>query len=83
MTREIVTAVDAKGATARFLLEVFEDGGKWTSTLVRLDERGRPAPGKVAPRFYGVTPEQARRRMLSVLENQFEELRIVPAGATA
>lgn len=79
MRKEIVTAVDEKGGRARFLLEVFEEEGRWTSTLARLDEQGRPTPAKVAPRFYGLTAEQARRRMLSVLENQYEEVRAEPA----
>jgi hypothetical protein len=79
MSRELVTAVDARGATSRFVLETFEDGGRWTSTLTALDARGSPTADKVAPRFYGLTQEQARRRMLTVLENQYEDVKTDPA----
>src|SRR5438876_10619520 len=59
--REILLATRETGEQARFLLEVFNE--HWTSTLARLDARGEPEPTRVAPRFYGLTAEQARSRL--------------------
>jgi hypothetical protein len=78
MAREILLATRENGTSTRFLLEVFPEGEHWTSTLARLDERGRPEAVRVAPRFYGITPEQARRRMIAVLENDFDDVQVVP-----
>ncbi|MBK8915350.1 MAG: hypothetical protein IPM64_12260 [Phycisphaerales bacterium] len=77
MAREIVEAVDAAGGRQRFLLEVFAEGEHWTSTLTPLAADGRERTERVAPRFYGSTAEQARRRMLSTLEDRFEEVNAV------
>ena len=74
MAREILSASREGGENVRFLLEVVAAGPNWTSTLARLDARGEPLPGAVAPRFYGVTAEQARRRMIQVLENEYDEV---------
>jgi hypothetical protein len=74
MAREILFARKESGETARYLLEVVATGANWTSTLARLNRRGEPEPGTVAPRFYGVTAEQARRRMIQVLENDYDEV---------
>jgi hypothetical protein len=80
--REILLARKSGVEPARFLLEVFQDGERWTSTLARLTATGEPEPASVAPRFYGFTAEQARRRMITVLENEWDE--VVPADdATA
>ena len=57
--------------------EVFAEGEHFTSTLARLDADGSPAEAAVAPRFYGTTAEQARRRMIAVLENQYEDVQTV------
>jgi hypothetical protein len=67
--------MDSEGVSQHFVLQVFEEGDHWTSTLSRLGDDGLPEVSSVAPRFYGVTSEQARRRMIAVLENQFEEVR--------
>jgi hypothetical protein len=75
MAREILSARRENGETARFLLEVVAAGANWTSTLARLNARGELEVGVVAPRFYGVTAEQARRRMLQVLEQEYDEVR--------
>lgn len=83
MARETLLAIDAGGKQARFLLDVFQDGDHWTSTLTRLNDRGEAEPDRVAPRFYGASAEAARRRMLGVLENQYEEVlreKSPPAG---
>jgi len=74
MGREILRATRDDGESARFLLEVFEEGDHWASTLARLDERGRPESVRVAPRFYGLTAEQARRRMIAALENDWDDV---------
>ncbi len=75
MSREILVASDSGGGETRYLLEVFQEDDHWTSVLRRLDEAGKPQEDRVAPRFYGFSAEQARRRMVSVLENQYEEVR--------
>ena len=74
MAREILLARKESGETERFLLDVVLAGANWTSTLARLNARGEPEPDQVVPRFYGVTAEQARRRMIQVLENDYDEV---------
>jgi hypothetical protein len=74
MAREVLLASKENGEQARYLLEVFQEGDHWTSTLARLDARGEPEPSRVAPRFYGITADQARRRMIAVLENEWDEV---------
>lgn len=59
---------------ARFLLEVWYDGERWTSTLARVNDAGESEAASVAPRFYGLTAEQARRRIITVLENEWDEV---------
>jgi hypothetical protein len=70
MAREILIARKEGTAPARFLLE----GERWTSTLARLSDAGEPLTGSVAPRFYGLSAEQARRRMITVLEHEWDEV---------
>jgi hypothetical protein len=77
MAREILIAHKEGVPPARFLLDVFHDGERWTSTLARLNDAGEPQTGNVAPRFYGLTAAQARRRMITVLEHEWDE--VVPA----
>jgi hypothetical protein len=77
MAREVVQASRRTGERVRYLLEVFEEGDHWTSTLAKLDERGEAVAERVAPRFYGVTADQARRRMITVLENDYDEVAVV------
>jgi hypothetical protein len=73
MSREILVARSEQGdRTARYALDVVEEGDHWMSTLTKLDERGEPEGDAVAPRFYGFTREQARRRMIQVLENEYD-----------
>lgn len=74
MAEQTLIARSSGGSEARFLLRVFQEGDHWTSTLARLNARGEPESAAVAPRFYGLTEEQARRRMIGVLENQYEEV---------
>ena len=75
MAREILVASRDDGEEARYLLEVTQQGDHWTSTLAKLDAGGAPESTRVAPRFYGVTEEQARRRMIAVLENDYDDVR--------
>ncbi len=77
MARETLLATGDDGCEVRYVIDVFAEGEHWTSTLVRLDVQGRPDAAAVAPRFYGSTAEQARRRMLSVLENQYDSVQVV------
>jgi hypothetical protein len=77
MAREVLLATKEDGDHARYLLEVFPEGDYWTSTLARLDDRGEPEPTAVAPRFYGTSAEQARRRMVMVLENEYDDVQSV------
>jgi hypothetical protein len=81
MAKEILAARTENGAETRFLLEVTQEGERWASTLARLDPEGRPEPVAIAPRFYGLTAEQARRRMITVLENDYDE--VLPLGPAA
>ena len=74
MSREVLLASREDGGCARFRLEVFQEGDHWTSTLARLDERGEPEAARVAPRFYGLTEEQARRRMIAALEHDWDDV---------
>jgi len=76
-SREIFLARKGRGEQGRFVLEVFHDGERWTSTLARMNDAGEAQAATIAPRFYGLTAEQARRRMLTALENEFDE--VVPA----
>jgi hypothetical protein len=75
MSKERVIVETHDGTELSYLLEVFEEAGHWTSTLSRLDENNEPIGDRVAPRFYGMTAEQARRGTLKVLENQYDEVR--------
>jgi hypothetical protein len=68
MTRSI------DGRETRFLLEISRQGDHWVSTLSRFAPGGELESVQVAPRFYGTTEEQARRRMITVLENQYDEV---------
>jgi hypothetical protein len=74
MAREILRARREGGEGARFLLEVVAAGDHFTSTLARLNAAGEPEAAAIAPRFYGVTAEQARRRMIQVLEQDYDEV---------
>lgn len=77
MSREILAVTTAEGVIQRYALDVFAEGEHWTSTLARLDAGGNPLGENVAPRFYGTSADAARRRMLTILENQFEDVRVV------
>ncbi len=73
--REVLAATGPDGEEARYLLEIIREGEHWASTLAKFNADGEVEAGRVAPRFYGTSEEQARRRMITILENQFEEVR--------
>lgn len=73
--QEVLVAVAPDGTEVRYLLDVTREGEHWASSLARFAADGSVEAGRVAPRFYGTTEEQARRRMITVLENQYEEVR--------
>jgi hypothetical protein len=73
--RETLIATAPDGTETRYVLDVTQEGDHWASTLGKLGPGGEMESARVAPRFYGITEDQARRRMISALENQFEEVR--------
>lgn len=82
MSDEILIARDESGRQERFRLRVFFQQDRWTAELTPLDAEGRPVERRVAPRFYGLTAEQARRRIIRVLEDQFDEVTSLGPGTT-
>ncbi len=82
MSDEILIAQDESGRQERFRLRVFFQQDRWTAELTPLDTKGRPVERRVAPRFYGLTAEQARRRIIRVLEDQFDEVTSLGPGPT-
>lgn len=78
--REILIATTDAGQEIRYQLEVIQEGDHFASTLSRFSGAGELESGRVAPRFYGTSEEQARRRMITVLENQYEEVRSLGSG---
>lgn len=69
-------AIDGGGGRSFFRVRVEPQEEHWVATCEPVDEGGhdRPAEGPVAPRFYGVSAEQARRRMVTALENQYDDV---------
>ena len=67
-------------APRSFGIHVEFDDDRWASTCREVDAEGVEKSGgaTVAPKFYGVTAEQAHRRMLDALENTFDE--VLPFG---
>jgi len=66
-----------EGETARrFVIRLEEAEGRWTSSCEEVDSTGKVIPGsaRIAPKFYGLTEEQAARRMLAALENSFDDV---------
>ncbi len=59
-----------------FAVQVEAAEDRWTATCREVDEDGAElldAPD-VAPRFYGVSAEQAHRRMRDILENTYDRV---------
>ncbi len=79
MPTELVIARTETGTEDRYLLTVEQAGTNWTSTLTRVAADGTPESASVAPRFYGLTQDQARRRMLQILDPDYEEIESHPA----
>lgn len=74
--REILVGRTAEGEETKYLLEVTQEADHWVSMLSKLAASGEVESAKVAPRFYGTSEQQARRRMVTVLENQYDEVRV-------
>ncbi len=68
------------GAPRWFGILIEYDEDRWVCTCREVDSAGRELPGgaQVTPKFYGVTAEQAHRRMVDALENTYDE--VVPAA---
>ncbi len=76
--------VVSEGDTPRwFGIRVEYDEDRWVSSCGEVTAEGTEKPGTtaIAPKFYGVTAEQAHRRMLDVLENTYGE--VTPTGPGA
>lgn len=59
-------------------IEFIDD--RWAASCRESDETGQwsDAGSVVGPKFYGVSAEQAQRKMVEVLENAFDE--VAPAA---
>ncbi len=66
-----------------FGVHVEFDEDHWISTCEAVDREGNVIPGAkaVASKSYGVTAEQAHRRMVDVLESTYDE--VVPTTEEA
>lgn len=63
------------GHANRFRVRVEPDGDHWVATCDPVDDAGTPtSTSRVAPLFYGIHADQAHRRMLTALENQYDEV---------
>lgn len=69
-----LTAAD--GSTSRVRLFVEHENNHYVCSSAAIDERGveRSEQGSLAPRFYGETIEQSLRRMVTALENSYEDV---------
>jgi len=76
MPFHLYKAVSAGAAPRWFGIRVAFDEDRWMATCHEVDADGNEKPGvaAVAPTFYGVTAEQAHRRMLDILENTYDEV---------
>ena len=69
--------------TAKWLgMRIEYDEDRWVATCQEVDATGEPTLGgaAVAPKFYGITAEQAHRRMLEVLQSTFDEVTAAAEG---
>jgi hypothetical protein len=69
-------ATDAEGQESRFRIHTEPQGDHWMATCDAVNERGEPETGgaRLAPQFYGFDEGQARRRMVTAVENSYEEI---------
>ncbi|MBI4716754.1 MAG: hypothetical protein HY763_03040 [Planctomycetes bacterium] len=84
MPFHLYKAVREGAESAWFGIRVEFEDDRWVASCRRVDAQGRDLPElpAVAPKFYGVTAEQAQRRMLAVLENSYDELAPLAAEGT-
>ena len=66
-----------------FRIAVRQEQDRWIATCKEVDRDGNEqvGGGEVAPAFYGLTMDQAHRRMLTALENGFSDVRADHMGA--
>lgn len=83
MPFHLYRVVSGGSAPRWFGIRVTYDEDRWVAACYEVDADGEEKPGAaaVAPKFYGVTAEQAHRRMLDVLENTYDE--VTPGGPEA
>jgi hypothetical protein len=69
-------ATGGEGGRKLFRVRVESQEDHWVATCVPVDEQGRDAvaDAPVAPLFYGIHAEQALRRIVAALENQYDEV---------
>jgi hypothetical protein len=79
MSTHLYRATDEGGQPRYFRVIVELQGDHHRATCAPADAAGVELPGAeaVAPAFYGVTHDQALRRMVQVLENTYEEVEAV------
>jgi len=67
-----------------FAVHVEFDDDRWSASCREADEGGQEIADSpaIGPKFYGVTAEQAHRKMLEVLENTFDEVQRASARGT-
>lgn len=72
---------DRQGEFSFVLVTVEPQEDHFVSTSIPVDEAGNTVDEvpALAPKFYGVTKEQALRRMTDALENSYDE--VVPVDA--
>ncbi len=81
MSNHFYGAADQAGRRGYFRITVEPHGDHHRATCVpvRADGTELADAQAVAPAFYGVSPEQALRRMVQVLENTFGDVEAVSA----
>ena len=67
---------DRAGKIAYVQVKVDTQDDHFVSSSLPVDASGNVLNenGALAPKFYGMTPEQALRRMVDALENSFEDV---------
>jgi hypothetical protein len=82
MTRYLYKAWNEnEGQVVRyFAIHVKAADDRWVSTCEEINADGseRPDAPAVAPKFYGITAEQAHRRMRDILENTYDRVEPMP-----
>lgn len=79
MSAFLYRTVDVSGGISHILITVEPQDDHFASSTMPVDSEGNrlEAISPLAPKFYGVTEEQAHRRMVAALENSFEEVELL------